>query len=250
MENKPKILGFQKEKATVLLNSLKIETDNIHLYIEALTHNSFNNEHRVGYTYQRLEFLGDAILEKVVSLYLFKNSTFNEKDLSIVRKTLVNTQILSKACEELKINEFAFLGQGLRKTSNTKNIQADLFEAFVGALYLDKGEKAVSWLLHKTIFKYYQNDELIDPLDYKTLVQELFQKQKSLALKQNNKGVEKIRLVYKTEQIENNYFKACLIIDHISYGTGFGTSKKAAEKNAAKQAYEKLNQTNSNIIQN
>lgn len=222
-----------------LFQKLNIHTRNTRIYVEALTHNSYNNEKKVGYTYQKLEFLGDAIISKLISVYLYYQDK-NEQEMTEERKNLVNSEIFRKASDELNLISYAFIGKGIDLEKDTKKIKTDIFEALAGALYVDKGEKEVWNLLQNTIIKYYKSDQLVNPIDYKSRIQELLQNNIS------NKKNKKSHVYYNTVEINNNSFEASLIYDDIVYGTGIGNTKKEAQKNAAKQAYEKFVNPNYN----
>ncbi|RXY96380.1 ribonuclease III [Malacoplasma penetrans] len=224
--------NYRQLDVTKILNKLGIKTNKYYLYVEALTHNSYNNEKKVDYTYQRLEFLGDAVISKLISEFLFKNKSLDEQKMTEIRKNLVNSEIFKKASEELGLLDYAFIGKGINLENDTKKIKADLFEAFAGAIFIDKGEDEVWKYLEKTILKYYENNELVNPIDYKSRIQELFQY--NIAKKH-----KKAHFYYQTVEIENNMFKSSLIYDEIIYGVGVGKTKKEAQKSAAKIAYEK-----------
>lgn len=235
-----------KKSVEHLLKTLNItHTKNIKLYTEALTHNSYNNEKKVGYTYQKLEFLGDSIISKLISEFLFYQDK-NEQEMTEIRKNLVNSDIFRKASDDLGLLDYAFIGKGVNLDKDTKNIKTDLFESIAGAIYLDKGEVKVWEYLKKTIIKYYESNLLVDAIDYKSRIQELLQS--NIA----NKKQKKNHLYYNTIEINKNCFKAALVCNEIVYGTGIGKTKKEAQKNAAKQAYEKfaepLNQKDEHLI--
>lgn len=227
------------KKISELLNKLNIQTRQTELYIKALTHNSYNNEKKVGYTYQKLEFLGDAVISKIISVWLY-NQNKNEQEMTEARKNLVNTEIFRKASEKLDLLSYAYIGKGVNLKDDTKKIKADLFESISGAIYLDKGEKFLIDFLNKTIIQpYYTNKN--QPIDYKSKIQELLQRNIT------NKKSKKSHVYYSTIEIEKNKFQATLMYDDVIYGTGIGSRKKDAEKNAAKQAYEKFVYPNQNL---
>jgi ribonuclease-3 len=105
-----------------------------------LTHNSYANERRLKYTYQRLEFLGDAIIEKYVSFYLFKTYlNENEGSLTKKRSEIVREETLSKVTQRIHLNQFIRLGNGEESSGgrNKDSILADVFESITAAIYLD-----------------------------------------------------------------------------------------------------------------
>lgn len=224
-----------------LLKNLGIKTNNVKLYAEALTHNSYNHEKKVGYTYQRLEFLGDAIISKLISCYLYENKELNEQQMTDIRKNLVNAEILRKASDELNLINYAFVGNGVNKNNDTKKIKSDLFEAMIGAIYLDQGEHKAYEILQATIIKYYLLNDLINPIDYKTKIQELLHNVFSKAKLNHESSCSqdiKIPFYYRTELIDDKKFKASLIFCNKILSIGFGDSKKEAEKKAAQHAYD------------
>lgn len=217
-----------------LLKKLDIETKNPKIYIEALTHNSYNNENKVGYTYQKLEFLGDVVISKLVSVFLYYQDK-NESEMTELRKKLVNTDIFRNESEKLGLLNYAYIGNGVDLEKDTRKIKTDLFESIAGAIYIDKGEKFVWEYLKKSIMQHFYDGSIDSITDYKTRVQELLH-QKVLNNKKNSKG----NIFYNTIELEDKTFKATLTYNEITYGEGFGTTKKEAQTNAAKDAYLKF----------
>lgn len=217
-----------------LLDSLGIKTKNIQLYAEAMTHNSYKNEAKVDYTYQRLEFLGDAIISKIISCYLYY-LRMDEQEMTDIRKMLVNADTLKRASEDLNLIDYAFLGKGVDLEKGTKKIKEDLFESLIGAVYLDKGELQVYQILRKTLIKYLKENQLSQVIDYKSKLQELFNGRVATS-KSNNLPY------YQVIETDDKRFKATLYFNEIRLGSGIGSTKKEAEKNAAKEAYQKLAQ--------
>lgn len=216
-----------------LLEKLDIKTNNIKLYAEAMTHNSYKNEAKIDYTYQRLEFLGDAIISKLVACYLYYQG-FDEHQMTEIRKMLVSADTLKRASDELNLIDHAYLGRGIDLNKDTRKIKEDLYESLVGAIYVDKGEKVVYQnLLEKTLIRYWKENQLSKARDYKSLVQELFQSKIS-----NNSKSSKTPY-YETKEIENKRFKSTLFVGDVPLGYGYGDTKKDAEKKAAEQAYLK-----------
>lgn len=126
--------------------------------IQALTHRSYLNEHpsfRLGHN-ERLEFLGDAVLELVVTEYLYENYPNPEGDLTNWRAALVNAIMLSKIAQDLAIEEYLLLSRGEAKDKQSKARQfilANAFEAVIGAVYLDQGYKASAKFIKKVLLK-------------------------------------------------------------------------------------------------
>lgn len=226
--------NYQWNKIRDLLQKLNIKANNINLYVEAMTHNSYNNEHKLGFTYQRLEFLGDVIISKIVSCYLFYLK-LDEQEMTELRKSIVNGKTLKRASDQLNLIENAFLGKGVNIKNDTNKIKEDLFESLMGAIYIDQGEKEVYNVLSKTILKYYNDGDLAETFDYKTKIQELFQKNMS-------ETKDKSKIWYTKEDVDATTFKSTLCLGDIKYGTGFGKTRKEAENNAAKKTYEMFHQ--------
>lgn len=216
-----------------LLASLNIKSNNVQLYAEAMTHNSYSNERRVHYNYQRLEFLGDVIISKIISTYLFFQG-LSEGEMTEFRKMLVNAETLVRASEELHLIDYAFVGNGLDLQHGTRKIKEDLFESLMGAIYLDKGEIEVYNILKKTLLKYFKGNQLQDVIDYKSKIQEIFQS-KVTTVKNS-----KTPYYVTKEDVNNKGFTSTLFVGEVALGVGYGNTKKEAEKSAAKLAYEKF----------
>ena len=126
-----------------LLKKLNIETDNLDLYIQAVTHPSYANEHGSECKHlERLEFMGDAVLQLMVShLIFYKDDSSLEGEMSLIRSRLVRSDSLCALAKELNIGEYLILGHGEEKSGGRerKNILADAFESLMAAIYLDQG---------------------------------------------------------------------------------------------------------------
>ena len=123
-----------------LLRQLKIVSNNEKLYLKALTHTSFANENNTE-SYERLEYLGDAVLEVIISEYLYKNTSYEEGIMTKLRAKYVCEDALYAYSLRLELNKYLRLGHGEEENGGRyrKAIVADIFEAFIGALYLDQG---------------------------------------------------------------------------------------------------------------
>lgn len=224
-----------------LLKTQNIETNKLELYEEALTHSSYVNEHnklndKPIRNYERLEILGDSIVGKIVTEYFYKKyQDYTEEQINDAKKRIVQNASMVKASEELDLINYTRLGNGVDIKNGTNKIKEDIFEAFIGALYLDQGESFCFELIKKTIIKYYLNNEIDKTIDYKTKIQEIFQ---SKEFRHGDNKMNKIIYHFKTEK--DGMFEAHLIFNDITYGIGQGKSKKAAEQEAAKDAWNKL----------
>ncbi len=192
----------------------------------ALTHTSFANEHGVE-SYERLEFLGDAVLELVSSDYIYKTNKYSEGEMSRKRSLYVCENALYEYSKEINLKSYIKVGNGVKEANKT--VIADVFEAIIGAIYLEKGLSTVEYFFKTLIVPYIESD--VDFLmDYKSTLQELVQTEK--------KSVEYV-LVKEGGPAHKKYFVVDVVIDGIVYGEGTGKSKKEAEQHAAKEAIRK-----------
>ncbi|NLC48056.1 MAG: ribonuclease III [Tenericutes bacterium] len=203
-----------------------IKIKNEELLKVALTHSSYSNEHG-GECYERLEYLGDAVLEIVCSEYLYKNTNYSEGEMSKLRSLYVCENALWEYSKKINLKNYILIGNGMSEANKT--IVADVFEAVVGVIYLDSGLNNVKKLFNSLIVPYIDNKEDF-LMDYKSLLQESVQTvKKSVTYK----------LVDEYGPAHERVFKIEVIIDNLVYGVGTGASKKEAEQNAAKEAYMK-----------
>lgn len=141
-----------------LEKDIGVEFKNKDTLRQALVHRSYLNEHpdfHLGHN-ERLEFLGDAVLELVVTEYLYENYENPEGELTNWRAALVNSEMLAKLCSELKAEEFLYLSKGEAKDKNSKArkyILANAFEAIIGAIYLDHGWEASKKFITERVLK-------------------------------------------------------------------------------------------------
>ena len=178
-----------------LFEELNISPKNKNLYITAFSHSSYANEHKAKNDYERLEFLGDAVLDLVMADYLYSNQ--KEKEGGKFKKAIV----------------------------------ADIFEALIGAIYLDLGYATARKIVLNIIVPYIENPDITFFSDYKSALQENVQtEQKSLTY----------RLVKEEGPAHERVFTVEVEVDGIIYGVGVGQSKKEAEQEAAKEALKKL----------
>lgn len=223
-----KILDFlQKEK---------IPFQNIAIYKEAFTHASYANEsHYMQKDYERLEFMGDAVLQLYVSEFLFQLfSDVPEGTLTTLRSKLVREESLARFSRELGLGELLYLGVGEEKSGGREreSVLANIFESFIGALYLDCGKEEVLKILDQTIFKHVNDLDYDDITDYKTTLQELIQA--------DQRRTVTYELLETSGPSNAPEFKVAVMMDEMCLGVGKGTSKKRAEQQAAKDALNKL----------
>ncbi len=201
------------------------------LIVSALTHSSFKNERQDIRDYERLEFLGDAVLELAVSEFLYKdNPGMKEGDMTKMRASLVCEPTLAYCAQELALGDYILLGKGEEKTGGRgrESIISDVFEAIIGALYLDGGISAAVDFIKKYVLTDYRNK--IEFRDSKTSLQEYVQE----------KGLQmEYILAGESGPDHHKVYTVRVLINGREYGTGRGSSKKRAEQNAA---YEALRQ--------
>ena len=159
------------------LQKEKIPFHNLTLYKEAFTHASYANEsHHKGKDYERLEFMGDAVLQLYVSEFLYKTfPNVPEGTLTTLRSKLVREESLARFSKELGLGAFLYLGIGEEKNGGRQreSVLANIFESFIGALYLDCGQDEVLKMLERTIFLHVNDLDYDDITDYKTTNGEL-----------------------------------------------------------------------------
>ena len=158
-----------------MFEKLGIISSNNELYQEAFTHTSYANEHTTN-SYERLEYLGDAVLELIMSEYLYKNTNNDEGTMTKLRSAYVCEDALYEYSLKLGLNNYLRLGHGESEHGGKyrKAIVADIFEAFIGAMYLDKGLDFTKNYLNQRILSNINNNyEFFQ--DYKTKLQELVQ---------------------------------------------------------------------------
>jgi ribonuclease-3 len=212
-----------------LFKALGIKPKNLDLYIEALTHSSYANEHHTTHN-ERLEFLGDAVLQITLSDYLFKGESGAPGVLTKRRAQIVREEALFIYAEKINLKEHMRLGQGELNKGPNRSMIADAFEAIYGAIYLDLGLDAAKESTKLTIIPFL--DEVTKLKDYKSQLQELVQ-------------IDRRTLSYHTVKIggpsNNPEFKAEVYLDeNILLGTGIGPTKQDAQQNAAKEALSKV----------
>lgn len=213
-----------------LMEKLNIDV-NDKLYFQAFTHTSYANEHNVE-SYERLEYLGDAILELIMSEYLFLNSSEKEGEMTKLRAHYVCENALYAYSLKLGLNEFLKLGHGEAENGGKvrKAIVADIFESFIGAMYLDKGLDVVKKFIYDNVIPMIENNEIDFFDDYKSVLQELVQTDK--------RSLEYV-VINEEGPAHNKTFTVIVKIDDIVYGQGIAHSKKEAEQLAAKSALSK-----------
>lgn len=206
-------------------------------YIEqAFIHTSFVNENKSAKNHnERLEFMGDAVLQQWVSHQLFLvNPPMAEGQMTTLRAHLVNEASLAKYARQLNLQRFLKLGVGEEKTGGRDRDSnlANLFEAFLGALFLQCTEEAIDIILTKVITPQLRNIEDIKNTDYKTRLQEVVQSDTRKTVVYEVVGV--------SGPSNRPEFEVVVKLDEIILGRGRGLSKKKAEQEAARNAFDKM----------
>lgn len=206
---------------------------------QAFTHSSYVNENRLSHIKdnERMEFLGDAVLELTVTEYLFHlYMDRSEGELTKLRASIVCEPSLMKFAESLQFGDYVLLGKGEETTGGRTRpaLLADVFESFVGALFMDQGLDAVKDFLQKRVFTLLSADGKMQLDDYKTQLQEHTQ--------QDNLGVLEYRIVEENGPAHDRVFVSEVYMDKVILGRGSGRSKKEAEQKAASVALIKLNE--------
>jgi len=225
----------KREFSSRLKNILGFSPGNLELYEVAFIHRSatFTLPNGKKVNNERLEYLGDAVLDAILSDYLFeKFPEANEGFLTKIRSRIVNRDVLNQLAVSMGINKI--LISKVNSSHLTKNLYGDAFEALIGTVFLDKGFKKTKKLFIKNVLNKYLDLDLIikTDSDYKSLVFEWVQKHKSNLI-----------FTYKEEydfDMKKSVFSTTLFIDKQEFGEGHGSSKKEAEQEAASRAWKRL----------
>lgn len=214
-----------------ILDKLNVKTEHIELYETAFTHTSYANENNTE-SYERLEYLGDAILELVMSEYLYKNTEYDEGTMTKMRAHYVCENALYEYSKSWGLNEYLRLGHGEEENGgrDRKAIVADIYEAFTGALFLDQGIEKAKEFIYLTAIPCVENNTFDFFSDYKSKLQELVQ---------TDKRSLEYEVIEESGPAHHKTFTTIVKIDNIIYGKGTAGSKKEAEQEAAKNALEK-----------
>ncbi|MGL5260162.1 MAG: ribonuclease III [Lachnospiraceae bacterium] len=212
---------------------------NKNLLMQALTHSSYANERKINKygDYERLEFLGDAVLELITSEFLFlNNQTMTEGKLTKLRSSMVCEPALAYCANDLNLGDFLLLGKGEEATGGRKrdSILSDCMEALIGALYLDGGYVVAKDFIHKYILSDLENKILF--YDSKTVLQEMIQT--------NAKAKLVYELISEIGPDHEKEFIVHAVLNQNVIGKGIGKTKKAAEQKAAYEAILYLKEKN------
>ena len=201
------------------------------LFKQALTHSSYANEHRLSKAdcNERLEFLGDAVLELVCSDYLYR--TYGEKpegEMTKLRASIVCEPTLALCADDLKLGEYLLLGRGEEATGGRgrASVVSDAMEALIGAVYLDGGFASAKEFIHRFVLNDIEHKQLF--YDSKTILQEMVQAE--------DEGELSYELLREEGPDHNKLFEVRALVGDKEVGRGTGRTKKAAEAMAAYRA--------------
>lgn len=218
---------------TVAKETLGGEFNNIMLLVTAFTHRSYLNEHKktVSEHNERLEFLGDAVLELVVTEYLYSNYSEPEGILTNWRSALVRTESISAAGERLGFNQYLRLSRGEKRGSDRarQQILANCYEAVIGAIYIDKGYAAAKEFITNSLLTTFQ--QILDSgswMDPKSRLQEVAQSVDS--------ATPQYKVLSEEGPDHEKLFTVGVFIDGVVKGEGNGPSKQIAQQRAAEIA--------------
>lgn len=223
------------EELSSFFNKFNIKPNNKELYELAFTHSSFNSDAKTSHhDYERLEFLGDSVLDFVIATELFKEyPTMREGDLTKAKSLLVQSKSLASLARKNDFIKYIRIGHSLNTHDvlNNNSILEDVFEAVIGATFLDQGIEFVTNMISIIFNDEVKNFDFNELRDYKSILQEAMQAEyrESVVYKViDEKGPPHSRTFY-VEVLFNN----------IVLGKGEGKSKKEAEQEAAKDALSK-----------
>lgn len=210
---------MNKNQFKLLSKTIEINVQNVELFSRAFTHSSKSE-----INYERLEFLGDGILDFVVGEYLFLHSKAQEGKLTVLRSHYVSENNLCKIFGLLNLGQFVMVGKSYQGQIS-KAVKADVVEAVIAAIYLECGLEKTKEFIYKN-FDLKNFESVVDD-NYKSKLQELVQ------------SGFKCHMQYKTQPSDQG-FESTFFMDEDAISTGEGKSKIEAEQNAAKAAIEKL----------
>jgi len=217
-----------------------IKMTNKNLLKQAFIHRSYLNESKEPIeSNERLEFLGDAVLELIISEHIFEQfKSFPEGKLTLIRSSIVRTETLAKSAQSLGLGKRLFLSKGEEENKGRENpsILANTYEAFLGALYLDQGWDIAKEFVYKTLIPFIP--EILEKKSYrdaKSHLQELVQEQLKIT--------PIYRVLKEQGSDHDKLFMVGVFVGNEKIGEGDGKSKQEAEGNAANQALKKYQQS-------
>ena len=222
-------------KTSSLLKNLHITYKNIGIYEQALTHPSYNGDANTKHQdYEKLEFMGDAVLGYVTADLVYKNRPeMSEGNLTKLRSVLVSTKPLANYARKISIPEYIRIGHSitLNQVKGSDKILENVLEALIGATYLDAGLKTAYKLIESLLLEDIKEYDADNLTDYKSKLQEEFQAE-------HRDAVQYVTVETKGPAHDRT-FKVQVMYNNIVLGEGVGKSKKKAEEMAAKSALSK-----------
>ncbi|MCR5185317.1 MAG: ribonuclease III [Bacilli bacterium] len=218
-----------------LLQALNIHPKNLDLYILALTHPSYNADAKTKHQdYERLEFIGDSVLGFVSADIIFKtHPKMDQGVMSKLRSYLVKSSSLANYARQIDLHSYIRAGHSVssEQIGKSNKILEDVFEALIGAIYLDQGIKVASQYLYKFLYEDIKNTDLSVLTDAKTRLQEEMQAE--------HRDSVRYELVKEEGPAHERIFTVNVLFNDIVLATGTGKSKKIAEEDAASKALAK-----------
>lgn len=215
-----------------LLKSLSIEPTNLELYILALTHSSYNADAKTKHhDYERLEYIGDAVLGFVVADLIYRTYDKMEPgEMSKLRSYIVKSKSLADNARKLELHKYILAGHSIdhHQIYSSDKILEDAFESLIGAIYLDCGIDVVYRYISNIVIDQIRSIDLDVLTDYKTKLQEEMQAE--------YRNSVHYRLVSMSGPAHERHFVCEVLFNDLVLARGEGKSKKAAEENAAKNA--------------
>lgn len=221
------------ENIEKFLKEQNIKFNDIKNYELVFIHSSYINEnHEAPESNERIEFLGDSILGHIVAEFLYKNfENYDQGEMTLIKHHFVNTEYLAKIGRDIHIEKYMKLGGGTQKSGLTDSMFEDTIESLIGAIYLDCGLEETEKFIYKHITSKIEGITVEDVKDPKTKLQELVQTDSRKSI------------IYNTDKHFNDkdkMFTSRVVLDGNEMGQGRGHSKKEAEKEAAKDALERM----------
>lgn len=215
-----------------LLEMFNIKTNNMNIYDIAFSHSSYCNENNLDEDYQRLEFLGDKVLDLIMSDYLYNSTNYEEGKMTKIRSMYVCENALYEYALLLDFPSYVKVGKGEELTGgkHRKATLADMFESFLGAVYLDQGFLKAKEIVYSVVIPFINEKGDNFFMDYKSELQEMVQTDKKSVV---------YELINEEGPAHDRTFTINVIVEGIVLGTGTAKSKKEAEQIAAKCALEK-----------
>ncbi len=215
-----------------LLDKFNIKTSNMHIYDTAFSHSSYCNEHNLTEDYQRLEFLGDKVLDLIMSDYLYNETSYEEGKMTKIRSMYVCENALYEYALLLDFPSYVKVGKGEEASGGKyrKATLADMFESFLGAVYQDQGYKKAREIVYDVVIPFIKEKPETFFMDYKSELQEMVQ---------TTKRSVNYEVIKEEGPSHNRTFTVNVIVDGIVLATGMAKSKKEAEQEAAKHALNK-----------